>query len=60
MVSKSSPSFIQKYSYRASPLFTFCFIDNREKLEVHEEVILERIHDALSVFAAKVRKHSLV
>ena len=39
---------------------TYRFIDNREKLEVHEEVLLERIHDALSVFAAKVRKHSLV
>ena len=34
------------------------FIDNRNKLEVHEEVLLERIHDRLSVFAAKVRKLS--
>ena len=32
------------------------FIENRNKLEVHEEVLLERIHDRLSVFAAKVRK----
>lgn len=32
------------------------FIDNRNKLEVHEEVLLERIHDGLSVFAAKIRK----
>ena len=32
------------------------FIDDRKKLEVHEEVLLERVHDALSSFAAKVRK----
>jgi UDP-GlcNAc:undecaprenyl-phosphate GlcNAc-1-phosphate transferase len=32
------------------------FVDNRKKLEVHEEILLERIHDALSLFAAKVRK----
>ena len=32
------------------------FTDNRDKLEVHEEVLLERIHDGLSVFAAKIRK----
>ena len=30
--------------------------EDRDKLEVHEEVLLERIHDGLSVFAAKVRK----
>ena len=34
------------------------FIDNRDKLEVNEEILLERIHDGLSVFAGKVRKHS--
>lgn len=34
------------------------FIDNRNKLEVHEEVLLERIHDALYVFAAKLRKQT--
>lgn len=32
------------------------FIDDRKKLEVHEEILLERVHDALSSFAAKVRK----
>ena len=32
------------------------FIDDRKKLEVHEEVLLERVHDALSVFAGKIRK----
>jgi UDP-GlcNAc:undecaprenyl-phosphate GlcNAc-1-phosphate transferase len=32
------------------------FVDNRKKLEVQEEILLERIHDALSLFAAKVRK----
>jgi UDP-GlcNAc:undecaprenyl-phosphate GlcNAc-1-phosphate transferase len=36
------------------------FVDNRKKLEVHEEILLERIHDALSLFAAKVRKQSEV
>lgn len=35
------------------------FIDQRDKLEVHDEVLLERIHDGLSVFAAKVRKNQL-
>ena len=34
------------------------FLDKRSKLEVHEEVLLERIHDRLSVFAAKIRKNS--
>ncbi len=43
----------RKYSYGK---VLYRFIDNRDKLEVHEEVLLERIHDGLSVFAAKVRK----
>lgn len=34
------------------------FVDNRSKLEVHEEILLERIHDALSLFATKLRKQS--
>jgi UDP-GlcNAc:undecaprenyl-phosphate GlcNAc-1-phosphate transferase len=43
----------RKYSYGK---ILYRFIDNRDKLEVNEEVLLERIHDGLSVFAAKVRK----
>ena len=34
------------------------FTDSRNKLEVHEEVLLERIHDGLSAFAAKIRKQN--
>ena len=45
----------RKYNYGN---ILYRFIDNREKLEVNEEVLLERIHDGLSVFAAKVRKQS--
>ena len=45
----------RKYSYGK---ILYRFIDNRDKLEVNEEVLLERIHDGLSVFAAKVRKQS--
>jgi UDP-GlcNAc:undecaprenyl-phosphate GlcNAc-1-phosphate transferase len=45
----------RKYNYGN---ILYRFIDNRDKLEVNEEVLLERIHDGLSVFAAKVRKQS--
>ena len=45
----------RKYSYGK---ILYRFIDNRDKLEVNEEVLLERIHDGLSVFAARVRKQS--
>ena len=42
----------RKYNYGK---ILYRFIDNRDKLEVNEEVLLERIHDGLSVFATKVR-----
>ena len=45
----------RKYNYGK---ILYRFIDNRDKLEVNEEVLLERIHDGLSVFAAKVRKEN--
>ena len=45
----------RKYNYGK---ILYRFIDNRDKLEVNEEVLLERIHDGLSVFAGKVRKQS--
>ena len=43
----------RKYNYGK---ILYRFIDNRDKLEVNEEVLLERIHDGLSVFAGKLRK----
>jgi UDP-GlcNAc:undecaprenyl-phosphate/decaprenyl-phosphate GlcNAc-1-phosphate transferase len=45
----------RKYNYGK---ILYRFIDNRDKLHVNEEVLLERIHDGLSVFAAKVRKEN--
>lgn len=45
----------RKYNYGK---ILYRFIDNRDKLEVNEEVLLERIHDGLSIFAAKVRKEN--
>jgi hypothetical protein len=47
----------RKYSYGK---ILYRFIDNRDKLEVNEEILLERIHDGLSVFAGKVRKQTKV
>ena len=45
----------RKYNYGK---ILYRFIDNRDKLEVNEEVLLERIHDGLSIFAAKIRKEN--
>ena len=45
----------RKYNY--GKIF-YRFTDSRNKLEVHEEVLLERIHDGLSAFAAKIRKQN--
>ena len=47
----------RKYNYGK---ILYRFIDNRDKLEVNEEILLERIHDGLSVFAGKVRKQTEV
>jgi len=32
------------------------FLDGRQNLEVHEEILLERIHDAISSLAGRVRR----
>jgi len=38
----------------------YTFMDGRNSLEVQEEVLLERVHDALSSFAARLRKSEQV
>ena len=35
----------------------YVFMDGRSNLSVQDEVLLERIHDAISSFAAKFRKN---
>ena len=35
----------------------YTFIDGRSSLSVQDEVLLERIHDAVSIFAARLRKN---
>jgi hypothetical protein len=32
------------------------FLDGRQNLEVHDEILLERIHDAISSLAGRVRR----
>ena len=36
------------------------FVDGRSKMDVQEEILLERIHDALSSLAARIRKNEKV
>ena len=43
----------RNYSYGIA---RYTFMDGRSNLEVQEEVLLERVHDALSSLAAKLRK----
>ena len=37
----------------------YTFMDGRSSLKVQEEVLLERVHDALSAFATRLRKTNL-
>ena len=41
-------------------LVQYTFMDGRSSLQVQEEVLLERVHDALSSFAARLRKSEQV
>ena len=36
------------------------FMDGRSKMDVQEEILLERIHDALASLAARIRKNDKV
>ena len=38
----------------------YSFMDGRSKMDVQEEILLERIHDALASLAARLRKNEKV
>ena len=38
---------------------SYQFLDGRQNLEVHDEILLERIHDSISSLAGRVRRNEL-
>ena len=52
------PEYLTRYALTKTTeiLFNRFYLDGRGSLDVQEEILLERIHDALASLAARVRK----